>query len=131
MTPELLERITALAARCETAANLEEFLSFNREFHLATFEATAMKRLRRLVEQFWNTTQHFRRAYLKPDTPDRSSIALAEHRLMLDAIQRRDPEQAAHILHLHIRRTRLELEHRMGSQTPESTKAAARRRADV
>jgi DNA-binding GntR family transcriptional regulator len=34
----------------------------------------------------------------------------AEHRLMIDALRRRDADGAAHILFEHIRRTRFELE---------------------
>ena len=41
--------------------------------------------------------------------PDQASIVNAEHRLLLDAIRRRDAEDAERYLTGHIRRTRVDL----------------------
>jgi DNA-binding GntR family transcriptional regulator len=71
-----------------------------------------MPQMIRLVERFWNTTQHYRRAYIDLVWTDVRWIIFSEHRLMMEAIRRRDAEEAGRLLYGHVRRTRLELERR-------------------
>lgn len=90
-------------------ADLETFLRLDREFHLLTYSAARTHVLHELVERLWNSTQHYRRAFalvvgVHPDSPTH-----AEHRLLVDAIRRRQSADAEDVLRLHIRRTRLEL----------------------
>ena len=68
-----------------------------------------MKQLLAMIERFWNTTQHYRRAFTSLLGRERNWIIHAEHKLIVDAIRRRDAEGAAHLLTEHIRRTRCEL----------------------
>jgi DNA-binding GntR family transcriptional regulator len=82
----------------------------------------------RLVERFWNTTQHYRRAYIDLVWSDLRWIIFSEHRLMMEAIRRRDAEEAGRMLYGHIRRTRLELERRNAFQTESGAPARRRRR---
>ena len=59
--------------------------------------------------RLWNSTQHYRRAFMMLAGNDRMTVVNAEHRLILDAVRRRDPEDAERYLTGHIRRTRVEL----------------------
>ena len=62
-----------------------------------------------MVTRLWNSTQHYRRAFVALSGPDRMWVVNAEHRLLLDAIERRDAVDAERFLAGHIRRTRIEL----------------------
>ena len=62
-----------------------------------------------MVTRLWNSTQHYRRAFVALSGPGRMWVVNAEHRLILDAIDRRDPVDAERHLSGHIRRTRIEL----------------------
>ena len=62
-----------------------------------------------MVTRLWNSTQHYRRAFVGLSGPDRRWVVNAEHRLLLDAIARRDAVDAERCLSGHIRRTRVEL----------------------
>lgn len=99
-----------LVGRIEAGGDTEEFLRLDRQFHLLSYEGAAMPQLRQMIQKFWNTTQHYRRAFTA--TVGRSGMQMVhhEHRLIMEALRRRDGEQASLILYGHIRRTRLALE---------------------
>jgi DNA-binding GntR family transcriptional regulator len=61
------------------------------------------------VTRLSNSTQHFRRAFMMRDGAQRRWIVNAEHRLLLDAIARRDSVACERFLGGHIRRTRIAL----------------------
>jgi DNA-binding GntR family transcriptional regulator len=63
------------------------------------------------VHRLWNSTQHYRRAFVQLSGPSRMWVVNAEHRLLIDAIFRRDETDAGRFLAGHIRRTRIELSH--------------------
>lgn len=110
MTDEHIEELAQLVEKMEQAADTEEFLRLDRAFHMASYRPAQMKQLVAMVERFWNTTQHYRRAFTTLVGSQGSWVIHAEHRLMIDALRRRDAEGSAHILFEHIRRTRFELE---------------------
>lgn len=110
MSESEIDALEHLIERMERAADTEEFLRLDREFHIASYRAAGMQQLIGMVERFWNTTQHYRRAFTNLIGRQGSWVIHAEHRLMLDALRRRDAEGAGHILFEHIRRTRFELE---------------------
>jgi DNA-binding GntR family transcriptional regulator len=62
-----------------------------------------------MVVRMWNTTQHYRRTFMNLTGPARRWVVNAEHRLILDAVERRDAVDAERYLSGHIRRTRIEL----------------------
>jgi DNA-binding GntR family transcriptional regulator len=103
-----LERLAGLAEQMRDA-DLEGFLRLDREFHLLSYAAASTHMLHELVLRLWNSTQHYRRAFALVVGVDRDSATHAEHRLLVDAIRRRQSADAEDILRLHIRRTRLEL----------------------
>lgn len=85
-----------------------EWLAHDRSFHMASFAGVSMPRLRSIVESLWNVAEQYRRAYLGLRSGSLDSTML-EHRLLLDAVERRDGDDAARVLEMHIRRTRLGL----------------------
>src|SRR3546814_5625525 len=66
--------------------------------------------LAQIVERVWDTTQSYRRAYMKlamgAGGGEGSRTHDIEHRLLFDAIAKREVETAQAALVLHIRRTR-------------------------
>lgn len=105
-----LERLEALQQRIERNTDVAEFLALDREFHLHSYRGCVIDSLTSAVTRLWNTTQHYRRAYVSLSGPGRMWVVNSEHRLLLDAIQRRDGVDAERYLVGHIRRTRAELE---------------------
>ncbi|MEU8249283.1 GntR family transcriptional regulator [Nonomuraea sp. NPDC048916] len=97
--------------------NPETVLQLDREFHLACYEG-APARLRRIVGDFWNATQHARRAYsntVRPDD-DEHEVMRAEHYLIYVALKEGDSEQAGALLRGHIARTRTRLERELSGE---------------
>lgn len=90
---------------------LEKFLDLDREFHMLTYSGCAIEPLNQNVVRLWNSTQHYRRAYVALGGQSRMWVVNAEHRLILDAVVRRDASDAERFLEGHIRRTRNELAH--------------------
>lgn len=93
----------------ECNSDVSRFLVLDREFHMASYAACPSAQLLATTTRLWNSTQHYRRAFMLLASRDRSAVVNAEHRLLLDAIRRRDPEDAERFLVGHIRRTRVEL----------------------
>ena len=91
--------------------DLEKFLDLDREFHMLTYSGCAIEPLNQNVVRLWNSTQHYRRAYVALGGRSRMWVVNAEHRLILDAVVRRDATDAERFLEGHIRRTRNELAH--------------------
>jgi DNA-binding GntR family transcriptional regulator len=121
LTPAHISRMEDLQTRIEADVDLAEFLVLDREFHLTSYEGCATDHLVGTVRRLWNSTQHYRRAFMLLSGPERRWVVNCEHRLLLDAVRRGDPVDAERYLCGHIRRTRIEL-----SQHPEVFTSAAR-----
>lgn len=93
----------------ESGVSPEEFLFLDREFHLLTYEGCRSSHLTSMVERLWNSTQHYRRAFITKTGEDWSAATNAEHRLMLDAIEDRNAEVVSALVASHITRTRVAL----------------------
>jgi DNA-binding GntR family transcriptional regulator len=104
-----IEQLHRLQERIEDNQDVLEFMALDREFHLQSYSACPIEALLGSVRRLWNTTQFYRRAFVSLAGPQRMWIVNAEHRLILDAIDRRDPVDAERFLGGHIRRTRIEL----------------------
>lgn len=109
MADTTIETLHQLTEEMEASPDTETFLALDRTFHLASYRDAGMRQLLAMIERFWNTTQHYRRAFTTLLGLERNWIIHSEHRLIVDAIRRRDTEGAAHLLREHIRRTRFEL----------------------
>jgi DNA-binding GntR family transcriptional regulator len=93
---------------CADPADPSRWVTVDRLFHLRTYSAAPMPRMLEIIDGLWNRTQQYRRAYTR--LAARFEIAHMEHRLLLEAIAGRDPEAAAALSRVHIRRTRLALD---------------------
>ena len=110
LSAETLVRLEDLVARIEAVDSIDEFLQLDREFHLLSYEGARMPQLVQMIHKFWNTTQQYRRAFAASVGKAGMAAVHHEHRLIIEALKRRDGEQAGLILYGHIRRTRLQLE---------------------
>jgi len=113
ISDESIRGIDALVVDTEACAARGDRLGYvecDRPLHFAMFAGANMPRLIEMINGFWDTTQHYRRFYgLVPTTVETSVI---EHRLLLGLIAEGNAEDAASLLRIHIRRTRLGLAQR-------------------
>jgi DNA-binding GntR family transcriptional regulator len=109
LTPGDLLRLDEIQDEIESGVDVERFLTLDREFHLRTYSACAIDQLTTTVTRLWNSTQYYRRAFMQLTGPSRRWVVNAEHRLLIDAVERRDEIDAGRLLAGHIRRTRIEL----------------------
>jgi DNA-binding GntR family transcriptional regulator len=107
-------RLEDVQQQIEANTDLDRFLELDREFHLGTYSGCTIDPLNAMVTRLWNSTQHYRRAYVALGGQGRMWVVNAEHRLLLDAVVRRDLTDAERFLEGHIRRTRIELGHHPG-----------------
>jgi DNA-binding GntR family transcriptional regulator len=105
---ELLEGVQR---EIEENDDLDRFLELDREFHMLTYSGCTIDPLNSMVTRLWNSTQHYRRAYVALGGQSRMWVVNSEHRLILDAVVRRDAADAERFVEGHIRRTRIELGH--------------------
>ncbi|GAW47992.1 MULTISPECIES: GntR family transcriptional regulator [unclassified Nocardioides] len=103
------ERLEDVQQRIEENDDPEKIFALDREFHMLSYSGCAIGPLNQNIARLWNSTQHYRRAELSVRGRDRMWAVHAEHRLILDAVVRRDATDAQRYLEGHIRRTRLEL----------------------
>jgi DNA-binding GntR family transcriptional regulator len=109
LTEAQIGHLEEVQERIEAGVDLAGFLALDREFHLSSYAGCPSERLVSTVSGLWNATQHYRRAFMLISGPGRRWVVDAEHRLLLDAVHRRDPGDAERYLSGHIRRTRIEL----------------------
>jgi DNA-binding GntR family transcriptional regulator len=109
LTHDDIARLGHIQAEIEADSDLGRFLELDREFHLLSYSGCSIDQLSSMVVRLWNSTQHYRRAYVRFGGPGRMWVINAEHRLLLDAVERGDAFDAGRCLGGHIRRTRIEL----------------------
>ncbi|MCB0907194.1 MAG: GntR family transcriptional regulator [Nocardioidaceae bacterium] len=104
-----IERMGQLQDEIEANTDVGRFLLLDRDFHMASYERCPSPELLAMTTRLWNSTQHYRRAFMLLAAPGRADMVNAEHRLVLDAVRRRDVQDGERYLAGHIRRTRVEL----------------------
>lgn len=104
-----ITELSQLTLAMEKTNDVEEFLILDRQFHLLTYSGAHTVLVGDMVNRLWNTTQHYRRAYSQLLAFESFKPAHVEHFLLLEAIKKRDSDDAERVLFGHIRRTRLEL----------------------
>jgi DNA-binding GntR family transcriptional regulator len=109
LTHAHVARMEELQDEIERNTDISEFLVLDREFHMTSYAGCPSDMLLSTTVRLWNSTQHYRRAFMQLAGNDRAAIVNAEHRLLLDAVRRRDPEDCERFLEGHIRRTRVAL----------------------
>jgi DNA-binding GntR family transcriptional regulator len=110
LTDTDVRRLEEVQTRIEANDDVATFLELDREFHLLSYTGCRIDQLTGSVVRLWNSTAHHRREFVTLTGPGRRWVINAEHRLLLDAISRRDAVDAERFLAGHIRRTRIELE---------------------
>lgn len=128
LTAPDLAALSELAARIEASASVEDFLRLDREFHLLSYCRAGMPRLTRMITGWWNSTQQYRRAFMQTGGTGDARLVHDEHRLIVDALERRDSTHAALLLEGHIRRTRRQLETRMITDAAAASPPSGKRR---
>jgi DNA-binding GntR family transcriptional regulator len=109
LTPGDFLRLEEIQDEIEAGVDVAGFLALDREFHLRTYSACGIDHLTETVTRLWNSTQYYRRIFMQIIGPSRRWVVNAEHRLLMDAIERRDEVDSGRFLAGHIRRTRIEL----------------------
>jgi DNA-binding GntR family transcriptional regulator len=108
LTDADIDSLDATVRDLESVTTLEDYIQLDREFHLRTYARARMPQLLAMVERFWNSTQHFRRQFVKETfAKDGLPFSDPQHLLLMDAIRGRDAEAAQVLVRLHIRRTRI------------------------
>ena len=77
----------------------------DRRFHWISYRGHRAPQLASIVERLWDTTQGYRRAYVRLTRQEGARLTNAEHRLLLAALERRETGTASAVLVTHIRRT--------------------------
>ena len=108
--PDDLRAALALAEKMDAAETIDEYFTYDREFHLASYKSSQLLYLYSMVERLWNVTQYYRSAYTRlVDDQGSRWILDHEHRLLADAIARRNVDDAQQLIETHVRRTRVTL----------------------
>lgn len=114
LTDADLADLRAVMERNERTSDIDEAIALGREFHWITYRRHSTPLLAQIVERVWDTTQSYRRAYMKLAMGNAVPGAKGEggrthdleHQLLYDAIAKREVETAQAALVMHIRRTR-------------------------
>lgn len=106
--------LRAVMMRNEGVTDVDEAIALGREFHWITYRRHSTPLLAQIVERVWDTTQSYRRAYMKLAIGNAATDGGAptheiEHQLLFDAVVNKEIETAQAALILHIRRTRIGL----------------------
>lgn len=109
-----IDELQALADEMQFSEDKDAFLRLDRVFHLRSYSAAGLPQLLQLIHRYWNCTQQYRRAFTGRTGQGGMKVLHFEHQLIVDALRRRDGEQAGRVLQGHIRRTRLNLESESG-----------------
>lgn len=118
LTTGQVERLDQILATIEDGVGVVDFLLLDREFHLLTYAGCRSHHLISIVGRLWNSTQHYRRAFVTRTGDAWRDVTNAEHRLLFDAVRTRNAEVAGSILATHITRTLVELERKPEIFTP-------------
>ncbi len=102
-------RLEEVQREIEDGDDVVALLELDRRFHLLSYTGCPIEQLTGTVSRLWNATAHYRRAFVTLGGPRRRWVINAEHRLLLDAVIRRDVVDAERFVAGHIRRTRIEL----------------------
>jgi DNA-binding GntR family transcriptional regulator len=109
LTEADVDEMRRIATEIEDTTDVERFLQLYRRFHWTSYRGHRAPQLAQIVERLWDTTQPYRREYVKLALSYGARIVAAEHRLLIEAVERYDAETATAVLVMHIRRTRVGL----------------------
>lgn len=105
--PENVERIRALLEAIGSVDDdIESWMAADYAFHAAINAQSRLRVAHEMIEGLYQKTQPYRRLFMAQMSPERTRTAQLEHTMILSAIERGDPDEAADLSRLHIRRTR-------------------------
>jgi len=107
-----VRKLADLADAMDIVESTADFLSVDEQFHLLSYSSARMPQLLSMVHRFWNSTKRYRHAFVHALGPAARKTTQYEHRLITDAVMRRDGKGAGEVLHHHIRGTRIRLQQR-------------------
>jgi DNA-binding GntR family transcriptional regulator len=132
LTDEDIASLEATMRRLEQVGSVQEYIPLDREFHLKTYSRAPMPHLLDMIERYWNSTQHFRRWFVKDSlAKDGLPFSDPQHVMLMDAIRSRDADAASALVRLHIRRTRLLIETMVTAAPAPATPARRRARRET
>jgi DNA-binding GntR family transcriptional regulator len=99
-----LDQIEWLDNRIATARSPADWVQYDEEFHLATYQAANRPRTMALVTMLRRSLNAYYLRYLGPET--RAAAWRAEHRALVRALRHRDVRKAAKTLEQHLAATR-------------------------
>jgi DNA-binding GntR family transcriptional regulator len=105
LTDQDVDALRRVEDAIEANDDIERFLVLDRELHWLTYSRHRAPQLATMVARLWDTTQHYRRAFVALAGSQGSWTIQAEHRLLIEAIASRDADTAQAVLAMHIRRT--------------------------
>ncbi|MEU8225394.1 GntR family transcriptional regulator [Kribbella sp. NPDC048915] len=112
LTDEQKDDITRLLAELEAeTGNAQAYLEADRRFHLACYAGVATPRLLKMIVDFWNTTQRYRRILIATFSPDDYELNNFEHRLIAEAALNGSVRRGEDLIRMHIERSRFRLAH--------------------
>lgn len=113
LTDQDIADLRVVMQRNESVTDVDEAIALGRQFHWITYRRHSTPLLAQMVERVWDTTQSYRRAYMKlaigNTTTGGGRTHDIEHQLLFDCIVKREVETAQAALVMHIRRTRIGL----------------------
>lgn len=96
-----LEEIIELTEFYTTKHNMEHLHELDTRFHEIIYEASNSKPLRHILSDFHHYVQRTRMESIA--TPGRAQKSTQEHKAILEAIKKRDPEEAERLTNLHVK----------------------------
>jgi len=110
MTHAQIDEAATLARDIEAkTADAAAWLDLDRRFHLACYVAAPLPRLLRMIENYWNTTQQYRRIVLATFTEHDFHVFQGEHQLIVEALRERDEDAGKNLVRIHLERGRRRL----------------------
>ncbi|SNR57130.1 GntR family transcriptional regulator [Actinomadura mexicana] len=110
LSAEQRAEVSRLADELESLTGRPDaWLDADRRFHLACYAGVPTPRLLRMIVEFWNTTQRYRRILLTTFTDQEFAVADDEHRLIADAAITGNARAGEDLIRVHIERSRLRL----------------------
>jgi DNA-binding GntR family transcriptional regulator len=106
LSDQELARLARLVDEMAAATLREDYgalFQSNRDFHFTIYHAARRPNLLQVIEQLWNHGDHYRRSYTQ--VPERARQALEEHRVILAACGRRDPDALGLMIRHHVHQT--------------------------
>ena len=117
LPPPTIEEMQSLQEQMQIgAAEIEESLNLDRQFHTLNCSSARLPYIRATVEQLLNGTEHYRQAHaalVRENTFRLQQLHSYQHAILL-ATARHDADEARQLMRLHTRRARLDLSNHPG-----------------